>query len=45
VKGKAPEKISEKSFRKNLKNLLVRVYIVKGDDHMIKNFCDVPMFR
>ena len=45
VKGKVPEKISEKSFRKNLKNLLVRVYIVKGDDHMIKNFCDVPMFR
>lgn len=34
-----------KKFPKNLKNLLVRVYIVKGDDHMIKNFCDVPMFR
>ena len=45
VKGKVPEKISEKRFRKNLKNLLVRVYIVKGDDHMVKNFCDVPMFR
>ena len=34
-----------KKFPKKLKNLLVRVYIVKGDDHMIKNFCDVPMFR
>ena len=32
-------------YAKNLKNWLVRVYIVKGDDHMIKNFCDVPMFR
>ena len=34
-----------KKFPKNLKNLLVLVYIVKGDDHMVKNFCDVPMFR
>ncbi len=45
MKGKVPEKISEKNPEKNLKKRLVRVYIVKGADHMLKNFCDIPMFR